>query len=81
MNTAKIFTTGKSQAIRIPKEYRFDTDYGDELYVKKIGDILYLYPKNADTVYDIFVRSLDEFPNDFMADGRDQGKFEVREDV
>ncbi|MDR0854680.1 MAG: type II toxin-antitoxin system VapB family antitoxin [Clostridiales Family XIII bacterium] len=74
MNTAKVFTNGKSQAVRLPKEFRFNAD---EVYVKKLGEVVYLFPK--DSVHDIFAKSLHEFPDDFMADGRDQGINEVRE--
>ena len=35
MEIAKVFTNGRSQAVRIPKEYRFDVD---ELYINKIGE-------------------------------------------
>ena len=37
METAKVFNNGRSQAVRIPKQYRFDVD---EVYVNKIGDAL-----------------------------------------
>jgi Virulence-associated protein and related proteins len=43
MNTAKIFTNGRSQAIRLPKEYRFEDD---EVYINKIDDIVVIMPKN-----------------------------------
>jgi antitoxin VapB len=74
MNTAKVFVNGKSQAVRLPQKFRFDSD---EVYIKKIGEVVYLFPKES--VTDIFVKSLTEFPDDFMRDGRDQGTFESRE--
>ena len=40
METAKLFTNGGSQAVRLPKSCRFP---GDEVAVKKIGDIVMLY--------------------------------------
>jgi len=40
MTTAKIFMNGQSQAVRLPKEYRFACD---EVAVKKVGDIVMLY--------------------------------------
>ncbi|WP_293373132.1 hypothetical protein [Nevskia sp.] len=40
--TAKVFTTGRSQAVRIPKDYRFDCD---EVTVERDGDRLILTPK------------------------------------
>lgn len=41
--TAKVFENGRSQAVRLPKEYRFSDD---EVSVNKIGDIVILMPKN-----------------------------------
>ena len=40
--TAKVFETGRSQAVRIPKAYRFDCD---EVLVEQDGDRLILTPK------------------------------------
>lgn len=42
METAKIFMTGRSQAVRIPKEYRFDTK---EVFINKIGNAIVLITK------------------------------------
>lgn len=42
MKTAKVFTQGNSQAVRLPKEFRV-TD--DELLIKKSGDSIVLTPK------------------------------------
>ena len=44
MNTAKVFETGRSQAIRLPKEYRFTEK---EVGIKKLGDIVLLFPKEC----------------------------------
>jgi len=41
-DTAKIFTTGRSQAVRLPKAYRFDTD---EVFIERKGDVVTLRPK------------------------------------
>lgn len=44
MTTAKVFWTGRSQAVRLPKEFRFDTDkvsirrQGDEVVLKPVSD-------------------------------------------
>ena len=43
METAKLFTHGGSQAVRLPKSCRFD---GSEVAVKKIGAIVMLYQKD-----------------------------------
>ena len=40
--TAKVFLTGRSQAVRIPKRFRFDTD---EVYVEREGEKVILTPK------------------------------------
>ncbi|MBF0409650.1 MAG: AbrB/MazE/SpoVT family DNA-binding domain-containing protein [Candidatus Riflebacteria bacterium] len=58
---AKIFMNGQSQAVRLPKECRFDED---EVLVKKIGDLVILFPKKA--AGKIFEDSLSNFPEDFM---------------
>lgn len=41
-DTAKIFTTGRSQAVRLPKAYRFDTA---EVFIEKVGNAVILRPK------------------------------------
>ncbi len=43
MDTAKLFKTGRSQAVRLPKEYRFD---GEEVLVKHFGNGVLLLPIN-----------------------------------
>ncbi|MCL2694475.1 MAG: type II toxin-antitoxin system VapB family antitoxin [Oscillospiraceae bacterium] len=45
MQTAKLFVNGSSQAVRLPKDFRFQ---GDEVGVKKVGNIVLLYPKDSD---------------------------------
>lgn len=40
--TAKVFVSGRSQAVRIPKEFRFTTD---EVYIEREGDRVILTPK------------------------------------
>ena len=41
-HTAKVFTTGRSQAVRLPKEFRFSTQ---EVYIERKGDAVILRPK------------------------------------
>ena len=60
MTTAKLFTNGRSQAVRLPRDYRFE---GDEVIIKKIDGIVMLIPKSR--MMDAFTQSLDEFPEDF----------------
>ena len=63
MNTAKLFTNGKSQAVRLPREFKFS---GAEVYIKRIGSNVLLIPK--DNPWDLLAASLDKFSDDFMAD-------------
>ena len=74
METAKIFYNGRSQAVRLPKEFRFSQK---EVYVKKIDGIVMLIPKG--NPWKILVSSLDKFSGDFFSHERDQGKIEKRE--
>ncbi len=75
METAKIFMNGRSQAVRLPKAYRFE---GDEVYIKKVGDMVILMPYHAP--WDILMNSLDMFSDEFMED-RNQPQIEEREDL
>ncbi len=45
MQTARIFTNGNSQAVRLPKEFRFDDD---EVVIRKVGDAVLLLPRQYD---------------------------------
>jgi antitoxin VapB len=63
MDTAKIFTNGGSQAIRLPKTCRFDND---EVFVNRIGNIVMLIPK--EDRWKNMVRSIDYFTDDFMVE-------------
>ncbi len=74
MMTAKVFENGRSQAIRLPKECRFTSD---EVMVNKIGDIVILLPKQ--NKWDSFMRAIDMFSDDFMADGRSTDICQERE--
>ena len=42
MQTARLFINGNSQAVRLPKEFRFE---GDEVVIKKVGNAVVLLPK------------------------------------
>jgi len=61
MKTAKLFTNGQSQAVRLPKEYRFQ---GDEVGILKVGEIVMLYPKGRED--NLFFSSLGGFTDDFF---------------
>lgn len=74
MMTARVFENGRSQAVRLPKECRFN---GEEVAVNKIGDIVMLMPK--ENKWSGFLSSLSLFSDDFMSDGRDQLPLQERE--
>ena len=79
MQTAKVFKTGRSQAVRIPAEFRFS---GKEVFIrrdKKTGDVI-LSPRLS--WKEIFA-GLDAagVPDDFLTpEDRNQGTYEKRED-
>lgn len=58
---AKIFMNGRSQAVRLPKEFRFDTD---EVYITKQGDSIIISPKKPS--WDDFFDSTPAFGDDFL---------------
>ncbi|MGA9539118.1 MAG: type II toxin-antitoxin system VapB family antitoxin [Desulfobacterales bacterium] len=66
MQTAKVFINGRSQAVRLPKEFRFS---GDDVFINKIGKIVLLIPK--DDPWASMANSLDQFTDDYM-ETRDQ---------
>ena len=75
MKTAKIFQNGKSQAVRLPKEFRFDDT---EVFIKKSGHVVFLIPR--DESWEILFSSLKKFSKDFMAE-RSQPFQESRESL
>ncbi len=74
MLSSKVFTSGNSQAIRLPKEYQVDET---EMFIQKIGNTIILFPKK--NPWETFERSLTEFTDDFMKEGRQQPKMQKRE--
>lgn len=73
MQTAKIFINGRSQAVRLPKDFRLP---GSDVFIKKIGNIVILIPKDAP--WSSLVNSLDQFTEDFM-ENRNQPAQDSRE--
>ena len=66
MKTAKIFKNGRSQAVRLPKEFRFDCD---EVFVQKQGDKVIL--SAIEPGWDEFFDSISVFSEDFLAERED----------
>lgn len=63
MNTAKLFTNGGSQAVRLPKDCRFRDE---EIFIHKIGSVVILFPK--ENKWQALLESLDLFTDDFLAE-------------
>lgn len=62
--TAKLFKNGRSQAVRLPKEFRFN---GDEVYIKKIDDLVVLIPKEDKwSMAKKLLMELEDFSDEFM---------------
>ncbi len=75
MKTAKIFRSGNSQAVRIPKEFRLE---GTEVEIKRQGRALILNPKKKKS-WKVLVDSLQKFTKDFMEEGRRQPNIQERD--
>jgi len=64
METAKLFTNGRSQAVRLPKTYRFE---GKEVYIKKVSAGVLLIPKDR-SVWDLWGENLMKHEKPFMTE-------------
>ena len=78
MDTAKLFKNGRSQAVRLPKKYRFDESENAEVFVNKIGNSVILIPK--DHQWDNLEQSLKNFSDDFMSE-RNQPEIQKRDEI
>lgn len=76
METAKVFENGRSQAVRLPKKFRFDVD---EVVVQQLGAALLLVPKEA--LWQTFMDGVEGFTGDVFENGREQGAQEEREQL
>ena len=75
MDTAKLFINGRSQALRLPKAYRFE---GSEVYIKKISEGILLIPKDK-TIWSVWENNLKKYDKPFMTD-RNQPKSQQERD-
>ena len=75
MKTAKLFRNGQSQAVRLPKEFRFEDDH---VFVKKTGNVVMLIPARGS--WESLFNSLNKFSDDFMVERR-QPKLQKRENL
>lgn len=75
MQTAKLFVNGRSQAVRLPKEFRFD---GDEVFIKRVGQAVVLLPR--DRGWEMLEAALKSFEPGFSIERNQPGQ-QVREDL
>ncbi|MCG6943673.1 MAG: antitoxin [Thiohalocapsa sp.] len=61
--TAKLFMNGRSQAVRLPAEFRFE---GTEVFIERQGDAVVLRAKPVG--WDDFFAANPRTPDDFLAD-------------
>ncbi len=64
--TARVFMTNRSQAVRLPKEFQFDTD---EVFIRKVGEDVILSPRPRD--WESYFESAPIASDAFMADVED----------
>ena len=72
MDTAKLFQSGRSQAVRLPKAYRFQ---GEEVFVKRMGTAVVLLP--GEGAWNLMFSAAEEFSPGFMAE-RNQPELQER---
>jgi antitoxin VapB len=72
MTTAKVFQNGRSQAIRVPKEFRVSTS---EVYLKKTREGFLVIPRDP---WELFFEGVEELSDDFMSQGRAQPDVQER---
>ena len=76
MKTAKLFKNGDSQAVRLPKEFRFE---GTEVLIKRVGNAVVLLPRTRS--WDTLVDSLAKFPSDYLETREQPTATDRREDM
>ncbi len=74
MTTAKLFKSGRSQAVRLPRAFRFE---GQEVRVRRFGLGVLLEPAQIDP--DTWLEALDRYQEPLMPEGRSQPAAEARD--
>lgn len=76
MDTAKIFWSGRSQAVRLPKDFRFD---GEEVHIRRHGNAVILEPVASNWAWlDAIANRLDD---DFIQAVREQPEQQERPEL
>ena len=76
MQTAKLFPNGKSQAVRLPKAFRFE---GEEVFIRRMGNSVILLPKSQPWACLREAAAL--FTDDFLADRSQPDAPDARESL
>ena len=76
METARVFSNGGSQAVRLPKSCRFNED---EVLVNRIGNVVVLFPKEER--WQSLLTSLDLFTDDFLTEPIEALPLSEREEI
>ncbi len=71
VDRAKVFWSGRSQAVRIPKEYRFDTE---EVLIWKEGNRVFLKPAPVEENEWSWLETLEPFDDDMVKAALDRPK-------
>jgi antitoxin VapB len=74
---AKLFRSGRSQAVRLPKEFRFE---GTEVYVRRMGDEVVLSTRPRAAMRTL-IDSLDEFEPGLQLERHQPGRADDREPI
>jgi antitoxin VapB len=74
---AKVFLNGRSQAIRIPKDFRVDSN---EVYIEKVGETLVITPKKKNH-WDTLFETLEQVDTTDFMNERVQPPLDKREDL
>jgi antitoxin VapB len=77
METAKLFINGRSQAVRLPKAYRFK---GDEVYIKKVAGGVLLLERNQ-SIWELWEKNLMKYEDPFMTDRNQPDQHQERENL
>ena len=73
---AKVFESGNSQAVRLPKKYRTKEK---EFIIRKAGSSIILTPK--ENQWEMLDQALEEFSEEFLSQGRNQPDEQIREEL
>ncbi len=73
MAVARVFRTGRSQAIRLPREFRVD---GDTVYLKRTGEGFLVITREP---WEIFFEGIEQLSDSFLSSERVQPELESRD--